>query len=92
MAIPHRDADERTGDFEPVELPLTEEEAVREAQRCLLCGCGVGCGLCYRVCPHQAVKPEGCAFHVDEELCTGCGLCIERCPNDNIEALPLDSR
>jgi len=85
-----RDADERVGDFCPVELALSEEEAMREADRCLRCGCGVGCEICLRVCPYDAIKPEGLRFVVDKEKCAGCGLCIERCPNDNIEAVPLE--
>jgi NAD-dependent dihydropyrimidine dehydrogenase PreA subunit len=88
---PLREAEERAGDFEDVELTMSEQDAVREASRCLRCGCGVGCELCYRICPYFAVKPDGFMFRVDEELCAGCGLCIERCPNDNIEAVPLQA-
>jgi len=91
VEVPQRDAEQRARDFEPVELCLSEEEAVREAERCLRCGCGIGCELCYRVCPYSAVKPDGYTFRVDEELCIGCGLCIERCPNDNIDAVELDT-
>ena len=61
-------------------------EAVREAQRCLRCGCGIGCELCLRICPYDAVKADGYYFSVDTELCKGCGLCIERCPLSNISA------
>ena len=42
--IEERDPFERMGDFEFVELPMTYEEAMREAGRCLRCdhyGCGV---------------------------------------------------
>jgi NADPH-dependent glutamate synthase beta subunit-like oxidoreductase len=92
-AIPHRDLAERARDFEPVELSLTEQDALREAQRCLRCGCGVGCELCRRICPYFAVKPvEGYGLAVDKELCSGCGLCIERCPIANIDAVPLAKR
>jgi formate dehydrogenase major subunit len=38
-AMPHLDAAERTGSFCEVELGLSEEEALREAARCMTCGC-----------------------------------------------------
>ena len=89
VRVPHRPPEESVRDCEPVELPLTEEQAVREAERCLRCGCGVGCELCHRICPYDAVAPDGHSFRVDAEKCKGCGLCIVRCPLRNIEAVPL---
>ena len=87
--IPHRDPGERVGDFNEVELTLTQEQAVREADRCLRCGCGVGCAVCYKVCPYFAIEPDGYGFRVDAEKCSGCGMCIIRCPNANIDEAPL---
>jgi len=92
VAIPHLDPRERSGSFEDVELTLSEEDAAREAGRCLRCGCGVGCELCQRICPEFAVKPDGFTFRVDAELCSGCGLCIIRCPNGNIDETPLNEQ
>ncbi len=89
VETPLRDPEERARDFEEIERTLTAEQAVLEAQRCLRCGCGAGCELCLRICPYDAVKPDGFTFRVDEEECTGCGLCIERCPLGNIDARPL---
>jgi Pyruvate/2-oxoacid:ferredoxin oxidoreductase delta subunit len=69
---------------------LSEEEAVAEASRCINCGCGVGCGLCYHICPNFAVVPAGAdSFAVDEQKCFACGLCYHRCPHDNIEMVRL---
>ena len=89
VEIPRRNAKERAGDFQPVETPLSEEDAVAEAQRCLRCGCGVGCMLCARICPYGAVVQEGVEVRVDDEKCKGCGLCLERCPLENVEAAPV---
>ena len=88
LNLPLRPEKERIRDFEPVELPLSEEEAVAEARRCLRCGCGVGCGLCYRLCPVDAVIRKGTDYAVDPDHCTGCGLCVQRCPLGNIETVP----
>jgi NADPH-dependent glutamate synthase beta subunit-like oxidoreductase len=85
-----RPAIERRRDFDLYTPVLSEEEAVAEASRCLSCGCGAGCGLCYRMCSNFAVAPAGAdSFAVDEEKCAACGLCYHRCPNDNIEMVRL---
>lgn len=50
-----RNAVERAQTFEEVELGFTEEEAMREAARCLNCGVCVECHECERVCEAGAV-------------------------------------
>ena len=88
IAIPERGPAERIGGFGEVELPLSEEDARREADRCLACGCGVGCGLCRDVCIYSAIEQVGDTFVIDAEKCDGCGLCAVRCPNNAIELVP----
>jgi NADPH-dependent glutamate synthase beta subunit-like oxidoreductase/dihydroorotate dehydrogenase len=86
-----RPAQQRRGDFEPYTPALSEEDAVREASRCLGCGCGVGCGLCARICCSFAISREGeDRFRIDEEKCVACGMCFRRCPNQNIEMVQLE--
>jgi Fe-S-cluster-containing hydrogenase component 2 len=86
VAIELRPAESRRCDFEPYDRTMTEEEAVSEAKRCLSCGCGVGCGLCARICSNFAVSTDGAdTFSIDEEKCVACGMCYRRCPNSNIE-------
>jgi len=50
---PRRPAAERTADFREIELPLPEEELVRQAARCIDCGIpfchGLGCPLANRI-------------------------------------------
>jgi heterodisulfide reductase subunit A len=40
----------------------------------------VGCGVCWTVCPYQAIDPDenGLAV-VNEALCKGCGTCVASC-------------
>ncbi|NOZ20968.1 MAG: FAD-dependent oxidoreductase [Planctomycetes bacterium] len=80
----------RTSGFREIEKTLTEEEAVREASRCLACGCGVGCGLCHRICLHDAIEQTEDGYRVDDQKCQGCALCEQRCPNDNITMAPIE--
>ena len=76
---------ERAHSFSTYKRILTEEEAVKEASRCLNCGCGEGCGICSTICSEFAIrlKKEDC-WEIDSEECTACGMCYNRCPNMNI--------
>ena len=86
-----RPAAARKLDFDTYTPALTEEEAVQEASRCLNCGCGVGCGLCFQICTHFAVERDGLdRFQMDEDKCLACGMCFRRCPNQNIEMVRLE--
>jgi dihydroorotate dehydrogenase (fumarate) len=72
-----------------VEQTLTEEEAIREASRCLACGCGVGCGRCYQVCIYSGVDLLDNKYVINDRNCDGCGLCVEICPNEAISMMPI---
>ncbi len=45
----------------------------------------IGCGLCLRTCPNDAIELKRGKAIIDPEKCTGSGECIKRCPFDAIE-------
>jgi heterodisulfide reductase subunit A len=53
--MPELTADERRGDYREVELGLGEEQARREAARCLACGGCCECMLCMEACEAGAI-------------------------------------
>jgi heterodisulfide reductase subunit A-like polyferredoxin len=60
--MPEISVDERRGNFVEVETGFPEEEAVREAKRCLACRRCLGCALCWAEC-----KPEAIDFSIPDE-------------------------
>jgi len=71
--------------FEEVKKVFTREQAIEEAKRCLACGCGLGCGICEKVCIYSAIERVGGKYKINNEKCDGCGLCVEVCPKENIK-------
>ncbi len=52
-------------------------------------GC-IGCGICTRICPHDAIHVDNNLAWIDYEKCTSCGLCAAVCPKKLI-ASPVET-
>jgi formate dehydrogenase major subunit len=93
-AMPSLPLAKREGNFDQVELGLTEEQAREEASRCLQCGCNArfGCELRHEATTHgiKYCKPlhERPRLKVDHShpfiirdhnKCISCGKCIAAC-------------
>ena len=94
IRINRRRADERKKDFGEINTALNEDEAKKEASRCLECGCHAysDCKLInyankYKVQPekydgekhrHKPESIQNCISH-NPEKCILCGLCVRIC-------------
>jgi len=81
-----RDPAERVRDFDPVEPPLTEAEAIAEARRCLATVACEACEVCILICPDLCISrdPDSGRIVIDLDHCKGCGLCAHFCPREAI--------
>jgi NADPH-dependent glutamate synthase beta subunit-like oxidoreductase/coenzyme F420-reducing hydrogenase delta subunit/ferredoxin len=87
IAIRRSAPETRAASFGEIEQPLSETEALAEAQRCLACTVGAvveadrcaGCLTCVRICPFGVAQVDKTAI-MPEEKCQACGLCAAECP------------
>lgn len=93
--MPKIDVKEREHNFDEVETAFSEDQAIKEAERCLSCMSGVciGCSICADVCPANAITIEAAQDHksrqvtkyvIDFGKCIFCGICSEACPTKTI--------
>ena len=77
---------ERKESFSPVEEGLTEDEAVREASRCLGSQSCESCDVCSLLCPDLCITKDEASGKVliDLDYCKGCGICAAVCPKGAI--------
>jgi len=76
--------DERLRSFEEIDLKISANLAIREADRCFNCGICNQCDNCYMYCPDIAVIREknGEIRRINYDYCKGCGLCAVECPRN----------
>lgn len=69
----------------PTSRTISEDQFLKEAERCLSCGSCFGCQHCWMYCNAGAfieadVQEPGNYYVLDLSVCEGCGKCIEVCP------------
>jgi len=76
----------RTSNFNEVNLGLSREATMAEAERCFQCGNCNLCENCYIFCPDVAItfNEEMSSYAVDRGVCKECGICITECPRKAI--------
>ena len=88
----HVEADHVLGDFGERIVPLTEEQARKEGDRCMSCGMCFECDNCVIYCPQTAVqrvpkkeRAVGRYVYTDYTKCIGCHICMDVCPTGYIQ-------
>jgi NADPH-dependent glutamate synthase beta subunit-like oxidoreductase len=66
--MPHLSPEERIKSFDEVQLGFTEEMAVQEGKRCIMCGAS-----CVQACPYDVMQ-----FNHDIFKAVKCDLCVEK--------------
>ena len=85
--MPRLPVEDRVDNFAEVDLGYTQEQACREALRCLNCGAGAlvsetcaACLNCVRICPFGVPSPGKETVQIDASQCQSCGICAAECP------------
>lgn len=76
--------EERSRSFEEIDLKISAQLAMKEAERCFNCGLCNQCDNCCIYCPDSSVIREADhqGRHIDYDYCKGCGLCVVECPRN----------
>jgi len=84
LAQPRLLKDERRNSFDEIDLKISANMAIREAERCFNCGLCNQCDNCRIFCPDLAVSiddsPQG--RQISYDYCKGCGICVTECPRN----------
>ena len=84
MTQPRLVREERARSFTEIDLRVSGNIAMREAERCFNCGLCNQCDNCHLFCPDMSVIHDQSAQgrHINYDYCKGCGLCVVECPRN----------
>jgi len=84
---PDRKPEERTRDWNEVEIGYAKNQAEAEASRCLSSITCTYCEVCQLICPDMCITRDDATGRIffDLEYCKGCGLCAHFCPKGAID-------
>jgi 2-oxoacid:acceptor oxidoreductase delta subunit (pyruvate/2-ketoisovalerate family) len=76
--------EERSRSFAEIDLKISANLAMREAERCFNCGICNQCDNCRLFCPDLAVVRDQSPLgrSIDYDYCKGCGICVVECPRN----------
>ncbi|MEP6969173.1 MAG: FAD-dependent oxidoreductase, partial [Betaproteobacteria bacterium] len=75
---------ERLASGDEVQLPLSIQQALDEAERCFSCGQCTHCDNCLQYCPDLAITRTDGGYAVLSDYCKGCGICVAECPTGSM--------
>lgn len=71
-------------DSERVHVQCNSHDKGKAVKAVCEVGC-IGCKICEKNCPEEAIKVTKFLAEVDQDKCTACGICVEKCPQNCIE-------
>lgn len=60
-------------------VQCSSKEKGKDVKAVCSTGC-IGCSICAKNCPSNAITVEQNLAHIDPETCTNCGICATKCP------------
>lgn len=67
-----------------VRIACSSLERGKDVKDACSVGC-IGCRLCVRNCPSEAIEFSNNLAKIDYSKCTECGVCVEKCPTNAIQ-------
>ena len=65
-------------------VKCSSKDKGRDVMQACTAGC-IGCGLCAKNCPNEAIDFEFNLAVINQDKCKNCGICAEKCPKKVIE-------
>ncbi|MBQ4522754.1 MAG: RnfABCDGE type electron transport complex subunit B [Lachnospiraceae bacterium] len=70
----------------PYMVACSSQDKGKEVKEVCQAGC-IGCSLCVKNCPAEAIIMQGNVAKIDPDKCVGCRICAEKCPAKVIKEL-----
>ncbi len=67
-------------------VKCSSKDKGRDVMQACSAGC-IGCGLCAKNCPHEAIDFDYNLASILQEKCQNCGTCVQKCPKKVIEKI-----